>query len=172
MHFKLFLIVLLTALFFANASFQTHAQQIKKSTEEKCPLDFGDFIYPPNTVLESADAPAKVIATSAGARDGVMLAGVDLKNLSGKTITAVKFQWYLFRANQQEKITITKGETPIVDIDECQPKGTCVVDYSIVWCKDIYKALVENRSSGGELVIVAVASELSYKDGSKWKRNE
>ena len=170
MNLKLLSTILFMALLVANASFQTYAQQTEKSDDKNCPLDFGDFIYPPNSTLESADAPAKVIATTAGARTGVMLAGVDLKNLSGKTITAVKFQWYLFRVNSGEKFQITKGDTSIVDINECQPKETCEVEYSIVWCKDIYKALLEDVVFGGDSVIVAVSSELSYKDGLIWKR--
>ncbi len=108
---------------------------------------------------------------------GVMLTGVDLKNLSGKTITAVKFQWLLYRADKINEIIIphknpyiiTQGETSSIKIDECQPEEKCSVNYSIVWCKDVCKAFVKDNSKG-EPVIETAVSEILYNDGSVWKQ--
>ena len=177
MRLKLFSTILFTLMLTASASFQTHAQQTEKPKEKECQLNFWDFTYPLMSFLGLADAPAKIISTSAGARTGVMLAGVDLKNLSGKPITAVKFQWFLYRVDKINEILtprenpniITQGETTSIKIDECQPEEKCSVDYSIVWCKDIYKAFAEDNSEG-EPVIEAAVSEILYNDGSVWKR--
>ena len=177
MRLKLLLTILFTLVLTISASFQTYTQQIEKPKEKECSLNFWDFTYTPMSFLGLVDAPAKIISTSSGGRTGVMLTGVDLKNLSGKTITAVKFQWFLYRADKINEILtprknpniITQGETSSVKIDECQPEEECSVDYSIVWCKDVYEAFLQDNSKG-EPVIEATVSEILYSDGSAWKR--
>jgi hypothetical protein len=173
---KLLSMILFTLLLNVSASFQTYAQQAEKSKEKECPkecpLNSCAFNFTPISFWGLADAPAKItlISVSCGI-DGVMPTGIDLRNLSGKTITAVKFQWYLYRDDSSEKIKIrTQGETPLIDVGECQPEKECVVNNPVVCCQEVYKALLEDGSFEGKFWIEHSVSELSYEDGSKWKR--
>jgi len=171
--------MLFVLLFVISASFQINAQ-----SREKCPDYMWEIEYIPISYLGFEDAPAKITYTSGCCNnevDGKFPAGIGLRNLSGKTITGVKFQWYLFpavslkkdvsaeeRSAFLEKFLLTQDEISIVSIKELKPEEELYVEAKVP-CEKVSQ-VIENVKSAKELVIEFVVSEISFSDGSNWKR--
>lgn len=164
-------ILLLAAFLFIGASLPSYAQNVKDSNKIELPPGKWSFSYPPISRLGLADAPTKIVSTTANGKNYGTVNKVGLVNISSKTITAVKFQWYLFREESPEKV-VSKGETPVIGIGEFQPKETRVVEYPIVSFGKIYQPLVKDGKLEGNFVIEVAVSEILYDDGSKWTREQ
>lgn len=152
--------------------------------------------YLPISYLSFEDAPAKIVFTSDGSNeiDAKYRVGIGLQNLSSKTISAVKFQWYLFPNNIQlkknilaeersaflEKVLIAQDEVSVIDIEGFQPNKESEIQTKIS-CKDVSAAVANIGNSERlamefmvkpeRLAMEFVVSEISFSDGSVWKRN-
>jgi len=190
MRLNLIWTTLFAVVFVTNAGFQVHAQK-----REKCPDYMSSIVYLPISYLSFEDAPAKIIFTSDGGNEveGKFRVGVGLRNLSSKTITEVKFQWYLFPNNIQleknilaeeratflEKILVAQNEISVVDLKEFQPykeleiqtKLPCEeISAAVANIGNVEKLATEFIVSPERLAMEFVVSEISFSDGSNWKR--
>lgn len=185
MQLKLFLTGFFVLLFVLTASFQIQAQN-----RNKCPAYMWNITYLPVTYLGFEEAPAAISWTDIGSDevDGKYRFNIGLRNFSGKTIKAVKFQWYLFflktlqnsqaenLATLREDVTLMQGEVTIEDIVDFNPKEDfaaliklpCEEIYSTVGDVDV-KELIKNKN---ELIMEPVVIEISYNDGTNWKRKQ
>jgi hypothetical protein len=164
-------ILLLAVLLFIGATLPSYAQNVKDSDKIELPPGKWSFSYPPISRLGLADAPTKIVSTTANGKNYGTVTKVGLENLSAKTIAAIKFQWYLFREESPEKVA-TKGETPVIGVGEFQPKETREIEYPIVSFGKIYLPLVKNGKLEGKFIIEVAVSEILYDDGSKWTRQQ
>ncbi len=145
------------------------SQQDNKRTEGKFPLEDWSLTHPAISSLGLADAPARIISNTGDAAIGLTITKVGLQNNSGKTISAVKFNWYLFREESPKKI-LRKGETPFIGLGEFEAGEKQVVEYPIVTFANIYQPFVKDGKLKGKFVIGIAVSEIQYTDGSRWKR--
>lgn len=101
-----------------------------------------------------------------------------IRNLSIKTITAIKIKWFLYRVDRIDNVIMPRknpkillqGETPSIKLGDFKPDEWIDIDYPLAPCKEIYSALVKDGDSEGEPWIEPAVSEISYADGSKWTR--
>lgn len=183
--------ILIALVFITNTDFQIHAQK-----RGGCPDFMWAITYLPISYLSFEDAPAKIVFTSDGSNeiDAKYRVGIGLQNLSSKTISAVKFQWYLFPNNIQlkknilaeersaflEKVLIAQDEVSVIDIEGFQPNKESEIQTKIS-CKDVSAAVANIGNSERlamefmvkpeRLAMEFVVSEISFSDGSVWKRN-
>ena len=182
MRLKLLLTILLLV-FVVSASFQVQAQH-----RNKCPAYMWSVQYTPVTYLGFEKAPASISYTTDGGNeiDGKFPMTIGFRNLSGKNIKALKFEWYLFYKdayqNTQaenwmaflEKITLSHGEISIADTGEFKPTKDFEPEVKLP-CEEIYekvgdvdvKELIKNKN---EMIMEFVVREISFNDGSNWKR--
>ena len=127
--------------------------------------------HPVISQLGLTDAPALIISITGDAAKGLTITKVGLQNNSAKTISAVKFRWYLFRQDAPKKI-LTKGETPVIGLEDLPAGSKQVVEYPIVTFASIYQPFVKDNKLTGKFVIEVSVSEIQYAGGSSWKRGE
>jgi len=157
----------------------TFAQQPSANPEKTyCPMDGSEIEYTPISFLGLKEAPAKITSTDSGMNIEA-IKRVGLKNLSGKTIIAVKIKWFLYRVDRINNIItpranpkiIMYGKTSIIKIEQLKPDEEINnINFSIASCQEIYDALVKDGDSEGEPWIEPAVIEISYSDGSKWTR--
>ena len=147
------------------------SQQENKRTEAKFPQGDWSLTHPVISQLGIADAPARIISITGDAAQGLTITKVGLQNNSAKTISAVKFRWFLFRQDAPKKI-LTKGETPVIGLEDLPAGSKQVVEYPIVTFASIYQPFVKDNKLTGKFVIEVSVSEIQYAGGSSWKRGE
>jgi hypothetical protein len=147
------------------------SQQDNKRTEVKFPQGDWSLTHPVISQLGIADAPARIISITGDAGKGLTITKVGLQNNSAKTISAVKFRWFLFRQDAPKKI-LKKGETPVVGVGDFPAGSEQVVEYPIVTFASIYQPFVKDNKLTGKFVIEIAVSEIQYADGLSWKRSE
>ncbi len=162
---------LLVAFLIIGASMPSYSQNSNDSNKIELPPGEWSFSYPSISRLGLVDAPTKIVSTTANGKNYGTITKIGLVNLSPKTITAVKFQWYLFREESPEKIVV-KGETPIIGAGEFKPNETREIEYPIVSFGKIYQPLVKNGKLEGQFVIEVAVNEILFDDGSKWTREQ
>jgi hypothetical protein len=179
MRLKLFQTGFSALLFVLAASFQIQAQY-----RNKCPDYMWDIDYVPVTYLGFEKAPAAISYTGWGSNevDGKFPLEVGLRNFSEKNIKAVKFHWYLFFlktwqnsqaedfAALREDVTLMRDEVTIDDTGEFKPKEDFEAAIKLP-CEEIYEK-VSNGTIKNELIMEFVLTEISYNDGTNWKRKQ
>jgi len=185
MRLEMFLTSLFILLFVLTASFQTQAQK-----RYKCPDYMWSISYVPVTYLGFKEAPAAISWTDSGSDevDGKYRFNIGLRNFSDKSIKSLKFQWYLFflhtfqnskatdYASFLDEITSMKGDYMIEDIADFKPKEDFIAPIRLP-CEEVFstvgdvdvKELLKNKN---ELIMEFVVTEISYDDGSNWKRKQ
>ena len=133
-------------------SISAFSQQDNKRTESRFPQGDWSLTHPVISQLGIADAPALIISITGDAAKGLTITKVGLQNNSAKTISGVKFRWFLFRQDAPKKI-LNKGETPVIELEDL-PAGTeQVVEYPIVTFASIYQPLLKIISSRANLLL-------------------
>lgn len=146
--------------------------------------------YVPVTYLGFEEAPAAISYTGWGNNevDGKFLLEIGLRNFSEKTIKAVKFHWYLFFlktwqnsqaenfAALREDVTLMRDEVIIDDTGEFKPKEKFEAAIKLP-CEEIYEKVgdIDVRKlmkNNNELIMEPVVTEISYNDGTDWKRKQ
>lgn len=142
-------------------------------------MDTSELHFMLGSFLGLKRSPAKITTVSGLVWNNKWISELWLKNLSSKTITAVKIKWFLYRADRIDNVVtaranpniILQGETPSIKIDELKPdEESTYITYPIASCREIYDALVKDGDTKGEPWIEPAISEISYADGSKWTR--
>jgi hypothetical protein len=152
-----------------------------KEETRDCPMDrwysLGGFT--PNSFLGFSDAPAKIVATGwSGFGYEKTPLDLELENLSGKTIKAVKVKWFIFRVDKINGVVtprekpkfILQGETPSIETNDFKAKERKLISYWIGSCREVYEAYVEDGETEGEPWLESTITEILYADGSKWTR--
>lgn len=151
-------------------SISAFSQQDKKFTEVQFPQGDWSLTHPVISQLGITDAPAEIINITGDAAKGLTITKVGLQNNSAKTISAVKFRWFLFRQDAPKKI-LNKGETPVIGLEGLPAGSEQAVEYPVVRFASIYQPLVKDNKLTGKFVIEVAVSEIQYADGSSWKRS-
>jgi hypothetical protein len=147
----------------------------------------------PVTYLGFEDAPAAISYTGSGNNEvnGKFPLEIGLRNFSGKTIKSVKFHWYLFFlktwqnsqaesfAALREDVTLMRDEVTIDDTGEFKPKENFETAIKLP-CEEIYEKVgdvniyekIGNVYIKNELIMEFVVTEISYGDGTNWKRKQ
>ncbi len=142
-------------------------------------MDPSEIHFMLGSLLGLKQSPAKITAVADLQWNNKWKSTVWLKNLSSKTIVAVKIKWLLYRADRIDNVItpranpniILQGETPSIKIDELKPdEESTYINYPIASCREIYNALVKDGDLEGEPWIEPAVIEISYADGSKWTR--
>lgn len=148
------------------------------------------IVYLPVTYLGFEEAPVAISWTGDGGDEvgGKFPLNIGVRNLSGKTVRALKLNWYLFykdqwqnsRAENQtaliEEITLIGGKFSVDDIGEFIPKADFTLDAKLP-CEEIYekvgnvdvRELMKNKN---ELIMEPVVTDILYADGSNWQRKQ
>ena len=183
MRLKLFRVIFAALLCIVVAGVQIQAQY-----RSKCPEYMWSVAYLPVTYLGFKESPAAISWTGDGSNeiDGKYPVEIGFRNLSGKTIKALKFDWYLFykdrfqnsqatsRAALIEEITLIGGKFLIEDTGEFKPQEEFAPRIKLP-CEEIYEKVgdVDVREllkTKNELIMEFVVTDISFADGSNWQR--
>src|SRR5688500_2455728 len=112
------------------AAISAFAQESSVTREKlDCPMDASEINFTPSSLSGLKQSPAKIISVADLQWNNKWQSTVWLKNLSSKTIVAVKIKWLLYRVDRMDDVItpranpniILQGETPIMKIDELKP---------------------------------------------------
>lgn len=145
------------------------SQQNEKRAGVKFPPGDWSFTHPVTSQLRIANSPVRIISNTGDATKGLTITNVGLRNDSGRTISAVKFRWYLFREDAPGKI-LKKGETPMIGLGDLAAGSERVLEYPVVRFANLYQPFVKDGKLTGKFAIEIAVNELQYADGSSWKR--
>ena len=105
-------------------------------------------------------------------RKGLGITAVGLKNTTTKTVSAVKFTWYVLEQQSTDKVLL-QGQTQLIAIPGgILPETERRIDFPVVIFTRVAHSLVKNGSLNGDFNIEALVSEVTYDDGSTWERTE
>lgn len=91
-----------------------------------------------------------------------------LENNSGKTVSAVKLEWYL-TTEQDRSAVLQQGQTPFIAPSGTLPPGKYrELKFPIVSFANIYRPLLKNNVLAGDYRIEIAVAEIQYEDGSTW----
>jgi hypothetical protein len=154
-------------------------QPLDKKPITDCPMKRWALGSAPVSFLGFSDAPARIAVTGwSGYGDEKTLQTLELENLSGKTIKAVKIKWFIYRIDNINGVItpranpkfILQGEPPVIETGDLLAKERKDISYWIGSCREIYEALIKDGETEGEPWIEAAVTEILYADGSKWTR--
>lgn len=174
-------LVLISLILIISSGYALAQNTSNKIEERPCPMDrWTDGLgSAPPTFLGLKDAPAKISATGwSGLGYDKTLKTLDLENLSGKTIKAVKINWFLYRVDKKDGIItprekpkfIMQGESPSIETEDFKPNEETTIAYWIGSCQEIYDALVKDGETEGIPWLEATVQEILFADGSTWTR--
>jgi hypothetical protein len=105
-------------------------------------------------------------------KKGGGITAVDLKNTTAKTVSAVKFTWYILEEQSPDKVLL-QGQTQLIAIpDGILPGKERRLDFPVIVFSRVAPSLVKYGSLIGNFNIEALVSEVTYEDGSSWERTE
>lgn len=111
--------------------------------------------------------PARVLGVTSQGQKG--LTGVQIKNISAKTVTAVKFGWFVSEERGEGAI-LSKGTTPLMALAAAlPPQETIDVTVPTTSLDRILKPAMRRGTLKGDFSVQVVAQEIVYEDGSVWK---
>ncbi|HBB86247.1 MAG TPA: hypothetical protein DC047_01365 [Blastocatellia bacterium] len=114
-----------------------------------------------------------VITTSVGQdpEKGLGAASASVSNASLKTVSALKFTWYILK-DETDRVLL-QGQTPLIAITGGMPKGgTQLIDFPIADFSSVMQPLIKAGSLTGDYRVEVLVSEVVYEDGSTWARSE
>jgi hypothetical protein len=114
------------------------------------------------------DASVNVAAVTTRADQGLTISSTQVKNLSTKSITAVKLAWYIF--SEQKGATILRsGRTPLLAIPKgIPPQGVATIDYSVVSFANEATALEPSGALTKNYHVAVVVTFAPFDDGTTY----
>ncbi len=171
----LFSLILIVTYTFSFAQKSTNERKLEKCLIDKWAFEF----YAKPSFLGFKEAPVEIISIWNPEFEEGDLNELELRNLSGKTVTDVKIKWFIYRLYKTNDISVQREnptiiiqkETAKTEIGEFNPNEKKNVRFPLGRpCQEIYNALVKYDKPEGKLWIEHTISEITYADGSKWTR--
>lgn len=106
------------------------------------------------------------------ARKGLGITAAGLKNTTTKTVSAVKFTWYILEDQAPDKVLL-QGQTQLIAIPGgIQPGTERNLEFPVVIFSRVAQPLLREGALNGAFNIEALVSEVKYDDGTSWERTE
>jgi hypothetical protein len=110
--------------------------------------------------------PVVVIAVTASSTGGLVVNEVGLRNLSSKSVAAVKLRWYLSEERTPDTILL-QGQTPLIAFSEPLPVGKrYLLKFPVLSFAKIHKPLLNSGSLTGDFYVQIEVGEILYEDGT------
>lgn len=149
-----------------------HTGQQENTEAGKLPSGQWTVSARPYLGADFRELPVITTSVSQDPEKGLGATSAVVSNVSSKTVSALKFTWYILDDQTPDKVLL-QGQTPLLAIAGGMPKGgTQLIDSPIARFSSVIQPLVKSGSLTGDYRVEVLVSQVVYEDGSTWSRSE